>query len=243
MYKILFAFMFLFVLSSDAQDTILKRTNEKIIAKVLEVNQVEVKYKKFNFQDGPTYIVAKNDIKSIIYSNGSKEVFVSEVPKPNANNSSLLIQPKDDKWYYFNDKVISESVMLETAQKLKDKKVNNFIKKTHNYDLLKQISKGTTVALAAGSLLVLTGVVNFKNTASLAAAAAPQKGGPKGGGPRGAAQQALQKQRLSNAGYVFLGALASTALSFTFKFGEKKNAHLVCDIYNSIAGSSNDYSH
>jgi hypothetical protein len=242
--KIIYAFILLFSLQGFAQDTIVKRSNEKIIAKVLEINQSEVKYKKFTFQDGPIYIALKSEIKYVLFSNGTKETFISEQAKADVNTKNILIQPKDDKWYYFNEKVISETVMLETAEKLKDKKVNHFIKKTRNYVLLKQVSKGTTVALAATSLLVLTGVVNFKNTATLSAAVAPQRGGPRGGGAaRGAAQQALIKQRKANAGYVLLGAVSSAALSLTFKFGEKKNAHLVCDLYNALAGSSNDYSH
>ena len=238
-YFLIYFSLFL-VVSGFAQDTIVKRNNEKIIAKVLEVNQQEVKYKQFTFQDGPTYIVSKSEIKSIRYSNGSKEVFSIAAPAAESKKTAGMMQPKDDYWYYYNDKVIAEPVMLETAEKLKDPKVHHFIKKTRSYVALKQGAKISSITLAAGSLLVLTGIINFKNTAGLAAAAAPTKGGPRGGNK--AAQTALVNTRKANAGKVFLGAVGAAALSLTFKFGEKKNAHLVCDLFNLSANSS-DYSH
>ena len=61
-----------------AQDTIMKRNGDRIIAKVTEVNTTEIKYKKFNFQDGPVYIEKKFDIESITYSTGLKERFERE---------------------------------------------------------------------------------------------------------------------------------------------------------------------
>lgn len=61
--------------SGFSQDTITKRNSEVIIAKILEINPSEIKYKKFNFLDGPTYIEKKSDIKMILYSNGTKETF------------------------------------------------------------------------------------------------------------------------------------------------------------------------
>ena len=225
---------------SFAQDTLVKQNNEKIITKVLEVNQQEVKYKLFSFLDGPTYIISKGEVKSITYSNGSKELFSFTAPVSSSNTKPLnSLQPKDDHWYYYNDKVISEAVMLETAEKLKNPKIQHFIKKTRSYNSLKHGAKFSSFGLTAGSLLVLTGIVNFKNTASLAATA-NTRGGPRGSSNN--ARQVLQTTRRANAGKVFLGALGAGALSISFKFGEKKNAHLVCDLFN-LQTTSNDYSH
>lgn len=230
----------LLAFSCFAQDTLVKQSNEKIIAKVLEVNQQEIKYKLFSFLDGPTYIISKVEVKSIRYSNGSNEIYNLTAPHPSTNNKPLNnMQPKDGYWYYYNEKVISEPVMLETAEKIKDPKIHHFIKKTRSYVALKQGAKVTGVALGIGSLLVLTGIVNFSNTASLAATANTR------GGPRSASnntRQVLQTTRRSNAGKVFLGALGASVLSISFKFGEKKNAHLVCDLFN-LQSYSNDYSH
>jgi hypothetical protein len=59
----------------NAQDVITKRNGDDIEAKVLEVLDSEIKYKKFNFLDGPTYTEKKSEILLIRYENGSKDIF------------------------------------------------------------------------------------------------------------------------------------------------------------------------
>jgi hypothetical protein len=68
-----------------SQDTIIKYSGERIIAKVLEITASEVKYKKFDFQDGPTYADNKFDVQQIKFANGVKEYF-ERAPKPIVNN-------------------------------------------------------------------------------------------------------------------------------------------------------------
>lgn len=70
--------IFLFFFSSinlQAQDVIIKTDRTEITAKVLEVEESNIKYKLFDFQDGPTYNIRKNDIFMIIYKNGKRETF------------------------------------------------------------------------------------------------------------------------------------------------------------------------
>ena len=57
------------------QDIIVKKNTDEIQAKILEVGLTEVKYKNWNNQDGPTYIISKSDIFMIKYANGEKESF------------------------------------------------------------------------------------------------------------------------------------------------------------------------
>lgn len=74
--KNLFCLIFLIAFgASYAQDQLFKKDNSKIDVKIIEINQTEVKYKLFTYQDGPTIIVSKNDVAMIIYQNGSHEVF------------------------------------------------------------------------------------------------------------------------------------------------------------------------
>lgn len=61
--------------NSKAQDIITKRNGDDIQAKVLEISDTEIKYKKFNFLDGPTYTEEKSKILIIRYENGSKDIF------------------------------------------------------------------------------------------------------------------------------------------------------------------------
>jgi hypothetical protein len=57
-----------------AQDVIITRDAKKINAKVTEVNPGDIKYKKFDNPDGPTYTLPKNQIASILYQNGMVDV-------------------------------------------------------------------------------------------------------------------------------------------------------------------------
>ncbi len=60
---------------SFAQDTLYTVSGQKIPAKVVEINQTEIKYKKANNPDGPVYVVDKTDIALIEYKNGTKELY------------------------------------------------------------------------------------------------------------------------------------------------------------------------
>jgi hypothetical protein len=72
MKKLLFiSLVLLYSNSLSAQDTIVKNNYTRILAKVLEINQRDVKYKKFANPDGPLYIIDRKDVSRIIYSNGT----------------------------------------------------------------------------------------------------------------------------------------------------------------------------
>lgn len=58
-----------------AQDIITKKDGNEIEAKILEVTPSEIKYKKFNNQEGPIYTLKISEIFMIKYQNGDKDVF------------------------------------------------------------------------------------------------------------------------------------------------------------------------
>lgn len=70
---------FLLLLSAASalfgQDIITKKDGTDIQARISEVGVNDVKYKKFNNQDGPSYTIAKSDILMITYENGERDVF------------------------------------------------------------------------------------------------------------------------------------------------------------------------
>lgn len=49
---------------SFAQDIIVYKDSKRIDAKIIEVGQNEIKYKKSDFQDGPTFSINVNDTDS-----------------------------------------------------------------------------------------------------------------------------------------------------------------------------------
>ena len=60
---------------SFAQDVITKKDGTDIQAKVLEVNENEVKYRRYDYLDGPIFTMLKSDILIIRYENGTNDVF------------------------------------------------------------------------------------------------------------------------------------------------------------------------
>jgi len=61
----------------SAQDVITLNNGDEIEVLVQKIGEVEVTYKKWDFQDGPTFTVRKSEIFRIKYQNGTKEVFDS----------------------------------------------------------------------------------------------------------------------------------------------------------------------
>jgi hypothetical protein len=62
-------------ISTMAQDVITLQTGVDVKAKVLEVSDNVVKYKKFDHQTGPTYSINTTKLLMIRYENGSKDIF------------------------------------------------------------------------------------------------------------------------------------------------------------------------
>lgn len=75
---------------SFAQDIVILKNGTSIDAKVIEVDDNSVRYKKFNNPDGPTYTAKKETISEIRYKNGSKEIFnQAKATSPDKNPNSV----------------------------------------------------------------------------------------------------------------------------------------------------------
>jgi hypothetical protein len=126
----------LVIIPSFAQDTIYKYSAEKVVVKITEISPTEIKYKRFDFQDGPLYTESKNDIKMIIYANGLRETFapvVAEVAKPavssNANNQIVdLVMRYRYQGHYINQpqtqKIITDTGDPKIQALVADAKLN-----------------------------------------------------------------------------------------------------------------------
>jgi hypothetical protein len=60
---------------SYSQDILVKINGDSISAKIHEIGLNEIKFKKFNNQEGPQYIVSKKEVSKIIFNNGEVEHF------------------------------------------------------------------------------------------------------------------------------------------------------------------------
>lgn len=94
---------------SQAQDYIVTKKAEIIEAKVIEVGTIDVKYKKWNYLDGPNYSISKDAISKIKYQNGDEDVFETKNDIP-LNNTS--VEPKYQEAYSNNSSVISSFSQL-----------------------------------------------------------------------------------------------------------------------------------
>ncbi len=71
----LFVVYLLFSFIGFSQDIIHKKNGTKIKAKIIEIGTDKIKYKRFDFQDGPDYTILKKETDYIEYENGKKDVF------------------------------------------------------------------------------------------------------------------------------------------------------------------------
>jgi hypothetical protein len=97
-----------------SQDSIITRSGQVIPAKVNEVTQTEVKYRKPSNPDGPLYVMSKSDVVVIEYKNGTKDVFQSSDNSNtnNTNNHTQQVQQVPQQNYYNNNYVPRPNVNI-----------------------------------------------------------------------------------------------------------------------------------
>lgn len=78
----LIAFLTLTGSAASAQDTIYKRNKEIIQAKIIEIGLDEIKYKMPNYEDGPTIVIAKDQIWKIVFASGVTQLMTPEMFNP-----------------------------------------------------------------------------------------------------------------------------------------------------------------
>lgn len=120
----------------------MKTNGEVIQAKITEVGPAEIKYKKFNFQDGPTYVENRSDIRYLKYSNGITEQMSSSKPAaaapakaPNAGTTTDYYDPNEQKAlhvdkmqpygskYKYQGRRIGENEMHRILMKTQDREI------------------------------------------------------------------------------------------------------------------------
>ncbi|MDQ3045928.1 MAG: hypothetical protein M3R27_00140 [Bacteroidota bacterium] len=91
-FKIFLSILFISALhQASAQDTIVQKSNDMVIANILEISGTTVKYRRFDLPDGPIYTVKREDLIKIKYKNGMVDNFSVEKP---GNNESELKAPQ-----------------------------------------------------------------------------------------------------------------------------------------------------
>lgn len=86
-----------FVVKLNAQDTIRFKNGVTKAVKVSEIGLSEVRYNDFSNPTGPIYVVNKNEISSIRYSNGVEDKFSDVAPSASANPAPVVTKPINDR--------------------------------------------------------------------------------------------------------------------------------------------------
>ena len=88
-------------INSTAQDLITRKNGQDVKVKIIEVGVSEVKYKRAENPNGPTYTVSKEEILLIKYENGQKEIFHSDsigiesISKNEVSSSNYVVTERD----------------------------------------------------------------------------------------------------------------------------------------------------
>lgn len=83
-----------------AQDIITTKDSSDIQARILEVTNSEVKYKRFSNLEGPTFTISKSDILIVRYENGENEIFKESDNIQNNQSSQRNYQQAPRRSHY-----------------------------------------------------------------------------------------------------------------------------------------------
>lgn len=187
MKKIIFVFTLTFIFGNIfSQDTITKRNSEKIIAKILEITPTEIKYKKFDYQDGPLYTDKKSDIKMVVFANGMKEIFEeekvarTEIKISDTSDDYVVkeapVSTKIDQWgqnrFRYKSRFMGEREIQDVLLKTKDKKIMSLVGSAKDAKKMQYVGfAGIPLGIGAG-VLALASVSSYSFEPSYLAGAA-----------------------------------------------------------------------
>lgn len=101
--------------SSFAQDILYKNDGNNEEVKIIEVGTRTVIYKKWNNQDGPDFIISKNEIYKIKFKNGDEEMFAKSTPRHGGINTIKIREKRSNDVYGNNILTVSPVHMTNTS--------------------------------------------------------------------------------------------------------------------------------
>lgn len=88
----------------EAQDYIITKKSDTVKVKIIEIGPTEIKYKKWNYLDGPNYTISKEAISKITYQNGDQEVYETDNVAP----KTTLVEKSNQQPKSYNSSMISQ---------------------------------------------------------------------------------------------------------------------------------------
>lgn len=136
-----------------AQDVIVMKDQSTIMSKVLEITSTEIKYKKWDNQDGPLYSVSRSEVVSINFENGEVEIFNETTnSRPNTYPQQTQNNPKG----YMEALVSFPAAMKLNGKRLTDEELRGLIDEQGYQLYLKGKRKSN-----AGEVVGIIGLVPF----------------------------------------------------------------------------------
>ena len=150
--SLLFAIFCISMINICAQDVITMKNGDNIDAIVQEIGTDEVKYKRFDNPNGPTYTLKKSGIVMIKYSNGSSDVFTDNTARSVTEYESMPFITDDFNPEINTRRSVAYGIPLPTSKSTKQKyellrefeiKMDSlgFKKRIVSYDFLSEESK------------------------------------------------------------------------------------------------------
>lgn len=159
------------IASVCAKDIITKTDGTKIDAKVEEITESVIKYRKASNPTGPIYLIPIESVSNIVYENGEVEKF-NEPSAPVAPVQNTSNSPNDDDLIRMSENQVTEitSNGVSDAQLLRmagsytpeTPEEKMLIKKAKRYRLIGWI--GGSIFLATGSIL---GIISYNEWYSI----------------------------------------------------------------------------
>lgn len=142
----------------------------RIASKILEVSTVEVKYKKADNPDGPTFVTSRVDVAFIKYMNGTTDTLNTikqkVAMKPVVKESPKLYQAGSK--YMFGDERISQNQMYAKLLSMNDPKLSFHVKKAKVAKGIQYIGFLGIPALAGGvGYSIFTAITSLNSSSGI----------------------------------------------------------------------------
>jgi len=151
--KLLLPGLMLCVLSASAQDLITMTDGSTIKAKVEEITDSAIKYRKHANPTGPVYTVKLDAVSKIVYNNGETDIFnaTAEAPATVEESQPATAQPQTQ---------LNEAELLKMAELVDLGAVSEDaakrIKKANKYKRIAWIGGGAIAAIGIGATVIVT---------------------------------------------------------------------------------------
>lgn len=144
--------------SLSAQDIIVKKNGDIIKAKVLELNETQIKYKNYTNIDGPLYTINIGEVLSITYENGEKESFLNTDKEAIDDRKEDNLKTKNQELSEVSDAVITSRIVdLKAKRKTTKIIVGVTTGILAGGALVGGIISGSAILIVAGPVIALIG--------------------------------------------------------------------------------------